>query len=104
MGATILFGLLSKSYRFTPLHLGLLFSASSVTWAVSQLFFGQQVGQRGRVPFLILSETISVIVLVGWLLARSPVAFIALHGLWGLAVSTTNSGSPGLQRAISVHR
>jgi len=88
MGATILFGMLSKSYRFTPLHLGLMSSASSVTWAVSQLFFGQQVDQRGCVPFLILSETISVVVLVGWLLARSPVAFIALHGLWGLAVAT----------------
>lgn len=87
-GAAILFGLLSKEYGFTPLQLGLMSSAQSATWAVTQLFVGRQVDKKGCVPFLILSEAISVIVIVGWLLARSYTHFLALHALFGFAVAT----------------
>ncbi len=111
-GATILFGLLSKTYHVTLFQLGLMSSVGSATWAVSQLFFGRQVDKRGCVPFLILSELISVVILVGWLLARSYPAFLALHTLWGLAVATwmpaflawiTNS-VPEKQRAEEIGR
>jgi len=87
-GAAILFGLLSKEYGFTPLQLGLMSSAQSATWAVTQLFVGRQVDKKGCVPFLILSEAISVIVIVGWLVARSYTHFLALHALFGFAVAT----------------
>jgi len=88
MGATILFGLLSKTYGFTPFQLGLMSSLGSATWAVSQLFFGRQVDKRGCVPFLIVSEITSVVVAVGWLMAKSYPVFLALYALWGLAVAT----------------
>lgn len=88
MGSLILFGLLTKEYHFTPFQLGLMSSASSATWALSQLFFGHQVDKRGCVPFLILSEAISAVVIVGWLLAKSFPLFLALHALWGLALAT----------------
>ena len=87
-GAAILFGLLSKEYGFSPLQLGLMSSAQCATWAVAQLFVGRQVDKRGCVPFLVLSEAISVVVIVGWLVARSFVHFLALHGLLGLAMAT----------------
>ena len=88
LGTQIISGLLSKTYHFTPFQLGLLASVGSVTWAISQLFFGRKVDEHGCVPFLILSEAVSVVVLVGWLLARSFAAFLAIQALWGVAVAT----------------
>lgn len=87
-GAAILFGLLSKEYGFSPLQLGLMSSAQSATWAIAQLFVGRQVDKRGCVPFLVLSEAISVVVIVGWLVARSFAHFLALHALLGIGVAT----------------
>jgi len=112
MGTQIISGLLSKTYHFTPFQLGLLASVGSVTWAIPQLFFGRKVDQHGCVPFLILSEFISVVVLTGWLLVRSFGAFLVLQTLWGVAVATwmpsflswiTNSISEG-QRAEELGR
>jgi MFS family permease len=88
MGTLILFGLLTKEYHFTPFQLGLMSSASSATWAISQLFFGHQVDKWGCIPFLILSEAISAVVILGWLLAKSFAVFLALHALWGFALAT----------------
>ena len=88
MGAQIISGLLSKTYGFTPFQLGLMASVGSMAWALPQMYFGRQVDKRGSVPFLIISEGISVVVIVGWLLARSFAAFLAIQALWGLAVAT----------------
>jgi len=87
-GISIFSGLLSKTFGFTPFHLGLLASASSVTWAATQWFVGQQVDKRGTVPFLIFSEVLAVAVMIGYLLVRSFTAFLALQALWGLTLST----------------
>jgi MFS family permease len=86
-GVSILNGLLNKTFGFTPFHLGLLASASSVTWAASQWFVGQQVDKRGTVPFLIFSEALAVVVMSGYLLVRSFTAFLILQALWGLTLS-----------------
>lgn len=87
-GISIFYGLLTKAFGFTPFQLGLLTSVSSLTWAVTQWPVGHQVDKRGTVPFLILSEVISVVVMTGYLLARSFTAFLALQALWGLTLST----------------
>jgi MFS family permease len=87
-GAAILFGLLSQEYGFTPLQLGLMSSVHSAAWAGTQWFVGRQVDRRGCVPFLILSEAIASVVIVGWLLVKSYAAFLVLHALLGLAVAT----------------
>lgn len=88
MGAALLFGLLSETYGFTPLQLGLMSSVHSAIWAVLQLFVGRQVDEKGCVPFLILSEAIASVVIVGWLLSTSYTAFLILHGLLGFSVAT----------------
>lgn len=87
-GVSILSGLLNKTYGFTPFQLGLLSSVSSMTWAASQWWVGHQVDKHGTVPFLILSEAISVVVMIGWVLSRSFAAFLAWHSVWGLALAT----------------
>jgi len=112
MGATILFGLLSDTYGFTPFQLGLMSSVQSLTWAISQLFIGRQVDKRGCVLFLIISELISVVVLAGWMVVKSYPAFLVLHAVGGLAVAAwvpafmawiTNS-VPEKQRAEEIGR
>jgi MFS family permease len=86
-GISIFSGLLSKTFGFTPFQLGLMASASSVTWAATQWFVGQQVDKRGTVPFMLFSEVLAVLVMIGYLLVRSFTAFLALHALWGLTLS-----------------
>ena len=87
-GALLLPGLLTETYGFSPLQLGIMSSVTSLTWAVTQMFFGHQVDQRGCVPFLILSETLGVCVTAGWLIAQSFEAFLALSVLYGLLPAT----------------
>ena len=81
-------GLLSKAFGFTPLQIGLLSSASSLTWATTQWFVGHQVDKRGTVPFMLASEILAVLVMIGYLLARSFTAFLLLQAAWGLTLST----------------
>jgi MFS family permease len=88
MGLGILFGLLSKEYHFAPLQLGLMSSINSLVCALLQMSVGKQVDKRGCVPFLVFSEAVAVLVVLGWLLARSFVAFLALHALLGVSVAT----------------
>jgi DHA1 family multidrug resistance protein-like MFS transporter len=83
-GYSLLFGLLSRSYGFTPVQLGLMSSACSLTWAASQWTFGKQVDKRGTVPFMIFSELLAVVIMIAWLFVRSFPAFLVLHALWGI--------------------
>ena len=87
IGISIFSGLLSKAFGFTPVQLGLLSSASSVTWAATQWFVGRQVDRRGTVPFMLFSEVLAVLVMIGYLLVRSFAAFLVLQALWGLTLS-----------------
>ena len=81
-------GLLNKAFGFTPLQIGLLSSASSLTWAATQWFVGHQVDKRGTVPFMLASEVLAVLVMIGYLLARSFTTFLFLQAAWGLTLST----------------
>ncbi len=81
-------GLLSKAFGFTPFQLGLLASASSLTWATTQWFVGHQVDKRGTVPFMLFSEILAVVIMTGYLLVRTFSAFLILQTVWGLTMST----------------
>jgi DHA1 family tetracycline resistance protein-like MFS transporter len=87
-GALLLPGLLTETYGFSPVQIGLMSSVTSLTWAISQMFFGHQVDKHGCVPFLILSEALGVCVTGGWLIARSFEGFLALSVLNGLLPAT----------------
>jgi len=88
LGATILFGLLSKSYHFTALQLGVMSSVFSISCALSQLPIGKLIDRFGCKRFLLLSELIGLFVVGGWFLFTNFKAFVLLHGLRGLVFST----------------
>jgi DHA1 family tetracycline resistance protein-like MFS transporter len=87
-GALLLPGLLTETYGFSPVQIGLMSSVTSLTWAISQMFFGHQVDKHGCLPFLILSEVLGVCVTGGWLITRSFEGFLALSVLYGLLPAT----------------
>jgi MFS family permease len=88
LGSTLLFGMLSETYGFTPFQLGIMSSLSSLVWALTQLPVGRWVDRHDSKPLLILSEVMGLFVVSGWLLSTSPVAFTALYALYGLVAST----------------
>ena len=49
---------------------------------------GRWVDKKGSVPMLVLSEAIATLVVLGWLLGKSFIAFLALHALLGASVAT----------------
>jgi len=88
LGGALLFGMLSKTYGFTTLQLGIMSSFLSSVWALSQLPIGKLIDRYGCKPFLLLSEALGILVVGGWLFSTSFIAFAALHALFGLVAST----------------
>lgn len=88
LGGSLLFGMLSETYGFTTLQLGVMSGALSLSWAISQLPIGRLIDRYGSKPFLALSEAIGIIVVGGWLFSTSFVAFTALYALFGLVAAT----------------
>lgn len=87
-GAGIFFGMLRKTYHFSPFQFGLLSSIGSISWAVSQLPLGRLIDKHGRVKFLILSEVLGAVMMVGWLFSSRFESFAVLQVINGLVPAT----------------
>lgn len=59
VGHRLLFGMLTKSYSYTPYMLSLLTTAMTGAWAVSQIPLGRFVDKVGYRRFLAISQSIS---------------------------------------------
>ncbi|MEA2086219.1 MAG: MFS transporter [Chloroflexota bacterium] len=88
LGGALLFGMLSKTYGFTILQLGIMSSLLSLAWVIFQLPIGRLIDRYGCKPFLALSEALGILVVGGWLFSTSFVAFAALYALFGLVAAT----------------
>jgi len=104
LGSTILPGLLSKTYGFTPFQLGVMASLSSLGWALAQLPMGRLIARFGCKVFLLISEIGGLFVVGSWLLVRSFEAYAFIHVLYGVIAAIwvpaqltllVNSVSPG---------
>ncbi|MDH5769789.1 MAG: MFS transporter [Candidatus Bathyarchaeota archaeon] len=88
LGAAILFGLLSKTYNFSNLQLGILSSLTFLMWTAFQLPIGKLIEKYGCKRFLILSEMIGIAMMIGWLTFTSFEVFALAALLYGLVAST----------------
>jgi len=88
LGGAILFGLLSKTYNFSNLQLGILSSLTFLMWTASQLPIGKLIEKYGCKKFLILSEMIGIAMMIGWLTFTSFEVFALAALLYGLVAST----------------
>ena len=87
LGSAILFGLLRKTYHFTNLQLGVMWSVFLITMVCLQIPMGILVQRYGCKTFFVLSEIAGAILMVGWLTVKSFEAFAVLETLMGFVVS-----------------
>ncbi len=87
LGSRILFGMLSKSYGYSPSMLGLMASVMTASWAASAIPIGRLVDRVGYRRLLILSQLISCHLLLGILVSKRPEALLLVHLLWGLSAA-----------------
>ncbi len=88
LGYAILFGMLSESYGFTTFQLGIMSSMLSVSWALSQLPIGKLIDRYGSKPLMVISELMSVPIVVGWLFSTAFAAFAIIHACFGVIAAT----------------
>lgn len=88
MGGFLLMGLLSDAYGFTPFQLGIMASLTALVWTVCQLPVGRLIDRYGCKRSLIFSEALGILLIVGWLLARTYTAFVVVQATWGIIGAT----------------
>jgi len=86
----IFFGMLVDTYGLTLLQLGVLSAASSAVTVLSQVPFGKLIDRYGRKPFLMLSEIVGIVCLVGYLISKTFFELLLFYSVMGLVVSTWN--------------
>ena len=85
LGSTLLYGYISKVYGFTETQLGLMSSAFSASWALSQIPAGKLTDKIGSKNILILSEMVGVAPLIIWLIAKDFNSYLISHIIFGLS-------------------
>jgi MFS family permease len=88
MGGFLLMGLLSDAYGFTPFQLGIMSSLTALVWTICQLPVGRLIDRYGCKRSLIFSEALGLLLIVGWLLARTYTAFVVVQATWGVIGAT----------------
>ena len=88
LGSALLFGMLSESYGFTTVQLGVMSGLFSAVWAITQLPIGKLVDRYGCKLSMVFSEAMGIFLLAGWLFSKSFVAFAALHAYFGFLAAT----------------
>jgi MFS family permease len=88
LGAVLLFGMLSQTYGFTTVQLGVMLSLQCVLWAVVQVPMGKWVDRYGCKRLMLLSDVIGLLVLAGWLSSRSFAAFTLWYVVYALVYAT----------------
>jgi MFS family permease len=88
LGSALLFGMLTETYGFTTLQLGIMSSIQAITWAFSQLPIGKVIDRRGCKPLMVLSESMGIPIVGGWLFSTSFPSFAVLQAFFGLMAAT----------------
>lgn len=87
LASAILYGMLVETYGFAEYQLGLLSTISSLAWASSQIPIGKLIDKHGRKPFLLLSELMGIITLLGWLFSSNFFSFAIFQVSFGVMIA-----------------
>lgn len=87
MGHRLLFGMLTRSYGYTPYMLSLLATAFLGVLAIAQIPLGRVVDRVGYKWFLIASELVSCGVFVGLLVSRRLGAVLLMQAVMGISAA-----------------
>ena len=84
MSLSILYGLLVEVYGFNTVQLGLMSTTFGVAWGLSQIPLGWLMDRHGKKRFLLMSQTVSMLAMVGYIASKSFIVFVAMEALSGL--------------------
>jgi len=87
LGHRLLFGMLTKSYGYTPYMLSLMATAMTGAWAVTQIPFGRIVDRAGYRRFLVVSQLISCGLLAGLLVSKRLEVVLIMQAVLGVAAA-----------------
>ena len=82
LGAYILYGLLRAEFEFTNTEIGFVAGAFMTSFAAAQLPIGKLIERFGSKRSLVVSETLGIPLMLGWL-SSTEVASFALLGIFG---------------------
>lgn len=84
LGWSLLYGMLTDTYHYSTVQIGVMSSAMSIAWVITQLPAGRLIDRFGPKRSLVLSELLGVFVVIGWILSPSFEAFLVLQLLFGV--------------------
>ncbi len=85
LGHRLLFGMLTKSYGYTPYMLSLLATAMTGSWAIAQIPLGRVVDRVGYRRFLVVSQLISCGLLAGLVASKRFEVVLMTQAALGVA-------------------
>jgi len=88
LGGAILHGMLRKTFNVSILQIGILECLFSLSWAITQIPIGKLIDKFGCKIFLIMSELVGVVVMLGFLLSTKYEQFLIFSFFWGMVAST----------------
>ena len=90
---SIFFGMLTKTFGFTPYQLGLLGTIFEVSMAASLISAGKLVDKYGRKTCLVIFGFVFLFLLLGWLFSTSFEMFAVLQVLLGIGAAAWGPAS-----------
>ncbi|MCK4472436.1 MAG: MFS transporter, partial [Anaerolineae bacterium] len=90
---SIFFGMLTKTFGFTPYQLGLLGTIFEVSMAASLIPAGKLVDKYGRKTCLVIFGFVFLFLLLGWLFSTSFEMFAILQVLLGIGAAAWGPAS-----------
>ncbi len=83
-GSILLYGFISETYGFTETQLGILSSAFSTSWAISQIPAGKFIDRFGAKKSLIISEALGILAVLMWMLSKDFNTYLISHIIFGI--------------------
>lgn len=84
------YGMLTKTFSFTLLQLGILSNVFSIVTSVFHVPMGRLADRHGRKLFLLISTAVQVVASAGFIVSRDFTGFLVFNGLSGFATSIWN--------------
>lgn len=88
MGYGLLYGMLTESYHYTTVQLGLMSAVMSVTWAIVQMPVGRYIDHHPTRPLMILSEALGIPLMVIWMTQSGFEILLASQVLMAVTAAT----------------
>ena len=88
MGYGLLYGMLTETYHYTTVQLGLMAAVMSVTWAIVQMPVGRYIDHHPTRRLMIISEALGIPLMIIWMTQSRFEILLASQVLMAITAST----------------